>query len=155
MHPDLVREALVTHADQLIRWERGIAVFEEVFGQSVLVTEGDTWQRQRRMLMPAFTPKRVAGYAQLMTDAARSALDAAVPPGQPGAQVAVDVLWTDVAMDVILRTLFSTSAQADAREAAWATQTLGATAYQEMFMPFTLPDWLPLPGKAAKRRAIR
>ncbi|WP_233589816.1 cytochrome P450 [Acidovorax sp. FJL06] len=155
MHPDLVREALITHADQLIRWERGIAVFEQVFGQSVLVTEGATWQRQRRMLMPAFTPKRVAGYAQLMTDAARRALDAAVPPGQPGAQVAVDTLWTDVAMDVILRTLFSTAAQGDAREAAWATQTLGATAYQEMFMPFTLPDWLPLPGKAAKRRAIR
>ncbi|WP_395452948.1 cytochrome P450 [Acidovorax delafieldii] len=155
MHPDLVREALVTHADQLIRWERGIAVFEEVFGQSVLATEGDTWQRQRRMLMPAFTPKRVAGYAQLMTDAARSALDAAVPPGQPGAQVAVDVLWTDVAMDVILRTLFSTSAQADAREAAWATQTLSEAAFREMFMPFTLPDWLPLPGKAAKRGAIR
>lgn len=130
-------------------------VFEEVFGQSVLVTEGATWQRQRRMLMPAFTPKRVAGYAQLMTDAARSALDAAVPPSQSGAQVAVDALWTDVAMDMILRTLFSTSAQADAREAAWATQTLSETAFREMFMPFTLPDWLPLPGKAAKRRAIR
>lgn len=40
MHPELVREALVTHADQLIRWERGMEVFEEVFGQSVLVTEG-------------------------------------------------------------------------------------------------------------------
>ena len=67
----------------------------------------------------------------------------------------VDALWTDVAMDVILRTLFSESAQADARDAAWATQTLSETAFREMFMPFTLPDWLPLPGKAAKRRAIR
>jgi cytochrome P450 len=155
LSPDLVREALVTHADHLIRWERGIAVFEQVFGQSVLVTEGDTWQRQRRMLMPAFTPKRVAGYAQLMTDAARSALDAAVPAGQAEALVAMDTLWTDVAMDVILRTLFSESAKADARDAAWATQTLSETAFREMFMPFTLPDWLPLPGKAAKRRAIK
>ncbi|WP_225584754.1 cytochrome P450 [Acidovorax sp. ACV01] len=155
LSPDLVREALVTHADQLIRWERGIAVFEQVFGQSVLVTEGDTWQRQRRMLMPAFTPKRVAGYAQLMTDAATSALDAAVPAGQAEALVAMDTLWTDVAMDVILRTLFSESAKADARDAAWATQTLSETAFREMFMPFTLPDWLPLPGKAAKRRALK
>jgi cytochrome P450 len=155
MHPDLVREALVTHADKLIRWERGIAVFEQVFGQSVLVTEGDTWQRHRRMLMPAFSPKRVAGYAQLMTDAACRALDAAVPVGQCESLVSMDTLWTDVAMDVILRTLFSESAQADAREAAWATQTLSETAYREMFMPFTLPDWLPLPGKAAKRRALK
>ena len=155
MSPDLVREALVSHADKLIRWERGIAVFEQVFGQSVLVTEGDTWQRQRRMLMPAFSPKRVAGYAQLMTDAALSALDAAVPAGQAQALVPMDTLWTDVAMDVILRTLFSESAKADARDAAWATQTLSEMAFREMFMPFTLPDWLPLPGKAAKRRALR
>ena len=155
MHPDLVREALITHADRLIRWERGMEVFEEVFGQSVLVTEGATWQRQRRMLMPAFTPKRVAGYAQLMTDAARRALDAAVPTGQQRALVPVDALWTDVAMDVILRTLFSESAQSDARDAAWATQTLSETAFREMFMPFTLPNWLPLPGKADKRRALR
>lgn len=155
LSPDLVREAMVTQADQLIRWERGIAVFEQVFGQSVLVTEGQTWQRQRRMLMPAFSPKRVAGYAQLMTDAAQSALDAAVPAGQAEALVSMDTLWTDVAMDVILRTLFSESAKADARDAAWATQTLSAIAFKEMFMPFSLPDWLPLPGKAAKRRALK
>jgi len=155
MSPDLVREALVTHADHLIRWERGIDVFAQVFGQSVLVTEGDTWQRQRRMLMPAFTPRRVAGYAQLMTDAACSALDAAVPAGQAEALVPMDTLWTGVAMDVILRTMFSESAKADARDAAWATQTLSEAAFREMFMPFTLPVWLPLPGHAAKRRALR
>ena len=76
MSPELAREALVNNADHLIRWERGIEVFAQAFGQSVLITEGALWQR--RMLMPAFTPKRVAGYATLMTDAARTALDAAV-----------------------------------------------------------------------------
>ena len=155
MSPDLVREALVTHADRLIRWERGISVFAQVFGQSVLVTEGATWQRQRRMLMPAFSPKRVAGYAALMTDAAAQRLDDAVPSGQAEALVTMDTLWTDVTMDVILRTLFSTSAQADARGASWVTQTLSAIAFDEMFVPFSLPDWLPLPGKARKRRALR
>ena len=155
MSPELVREALVTHAEHLVRWERGIEVFEQVFGQSVLVTEHATWQRQRRMLMPAFAPKRVAGYAQLMTGAAQAALDAAVPAGQAEALVGMEGLWTGVAMDVILRTLFGESAKEDARDAAWATQTLSAAAFSEMFMPFTLPDWLPLPGKAAKRRALR
>jgi cytochrome P450 len=154
MSPKLVREALVTHADKLIRWERGIDVFRQVIGDSVLVTEGDTWQRQRRMLMPAFTPKRVAGYAQLMTEAARTALDHAIPQGRQQALVTMDELWTGVTMDVILRTLFSESAQADAHDAAWASQVLLATGFREMFLPFTLPDWLPLPGKANKRRAL-
>lgn len=153
--PDLVREALIDNADALVRWQRGIEVFEQVFGQSVLVTEGETWQRQRRMLHAAFTPRRVAGYAGLMRDAARGALDAAVPPAEREAVVDMDALWTRVAMDVILRTLFSSEVAADARDASAAVQVLSETAMREMFWPVTLPDWLPLPGKAAKRRALR
>lgn len=154
--PALVRAALVDHADHLIRWERGIEIFEQLMGQSVLVTEGATWQRQRRMLQPAFAPKRVAGYATLMVDAAASALDAALPAGRDEARVDMDALFTGVSMDVILRTLFGATVDpAESRRASAAVQVMSACALREMFWPMTLPDWLPLPGKAAKRRALR
>lgn len=153
--PALVRQVLVDQADRLVRWERGMEIFEQVFGQSVLVTEGDTWQRQRRMLQPAFTPARVAGYAALMREAAEGALDAAVPAGAADAWVDMDALFSGLAMDVIMRTLFSSRAPADALDAAHAVQVLSANAMEEMFWPMSLPDWLPLPGKAAKRRALR
>lgn len=148
--PALVREALVEHADALVRWERGPEVFAELMGQSVLVTEGATWQRQRRMLMQAFTPRRVAGYAALMTGAAVDGL-APVHDGD----VAVDALFSHLTMDVISRTLFGTPIGGDTGAAAHAVQVLSETALAEMFWPVTLPDWLPLPGKAAKRRASR
>lgn len=153
--PELVREALVDQADALVRWERGIEVFEQTFGQSVLVTEGATWHRQRRMLQPAFSPRRVAGYAELMREAAGEALDGAVPAGQAQALVDMDALWARVAIDVIMRTLFSSRAADEALDAAEATQVLSEVALREMFWPATLPDWLPLPGKARKRRALR
>ncbi len=153
--PDLVRAVLVDEADHLVRWQRGIEVFEQVFGQSVLVTEGDTWQRQRRMLQAGFTPRRVAGYAALMVKAASHALDAALPTGTAQAQVDMDALFTHLAMDVILRTLFSAQASAEAADAAEAVQRLSESAMRQMFWPVTLPDWLPLPGKAVKRRSIR
>jgi cytochrome P450 len=154
-HPDLLREALVEHADALIRWERGPAVFAELTGQNVLVTEGATWQRQRRMLMPAFTPKKVAGYAALMTNAARTGLDAVVPAGQEAAETDMALLFSHLAMDVILRTLFGAAAGNDTAATARAVQDISEIGFQEMFWPFTLPDWLPLPGKAAKRQAMR
>jgi cytochrome P450 len=153
--PELVRALLVDHAGQMIRWERGIEVFAQLFGQSVLTTEGATWQRQRRMLAPAFSPKRVAGYAQLMQAAAGPALTAAVPPAQAQALVDMDALFTRVAMDVILRTLFGTQVPGDAHDATQAVKVLSEGAMREMFWPRTLPDWLPLPGKAAKRHAMR
>ena len=148
--PELLRAALVDHADALVRWERGPEVFAELMGQSVLVTEGATWQRQRRMLMQAFTPRRVAGYAALMTEAATAAL-ADVQDGE----VAMDALFSHLTMDVISRTLFSTPIGNDTAAAAHAVQVLSETALAEMFWPVTLPDWLPLPGKAAKRGAHR
>ena len=148
--PELLREVMVEHADALIRWQRGPEVFAELMGQSVLVTEGATWQRQRRMLMQAFTPRRVAGYAALMTEAAVAGL-ARVADGE----VAMDGLYSHLTMDVISRTLFGTPIGGDTAAAAQAVQVLSETALAEMFWPFTLPDWLPLPGKAAKRRAQR
>lgn len=153
--PALVRAALVEQAEHLVRWERGIEIFEQAFGQSVLVTEGATWQRQRRMLMPGFTPRRVQGYAALMTAAARSVLDAAVPAGAQEAELDVAALMTRLTMDVILRTLFSRPDQGESRDAARATQVLSHSAMREMFWPVTLPDWLPLPGKRAKRWGLR
>lgn len=148
--PALLREVMVEHADALVRWERGPEVFAELMGQSVLVTEGPTWQRQRRMLMQAFTPKRVAGYAALMTEAAAGGL-ARVRDGE----VAMDGLYSHLTMDVISRTLFSAPIGDDTAAAADAVQVLSEMALREMFWPLTLPDWLPLPGKAAKRRAHR
>ena len=59
--PRRPRAPALSQADHLIRWERGIRIFEQDFGQSVLVTEGSAWQRQRRMLMPGFTPAGSTG----------------------------------------------------------------------------------------------
>jgi cytochrome P450 len=66
----------------------------------------------------------------------------------------MDGLWSEATMDVILRVLFSHPAEGDAQRAADANRTLGETGFREMFMPMTLPDWLPLPGKRAKRTAL-
>jgi cytochrome P450 len=147
---ELVRQVMVDHADALIRWERGPEVFADGLGQSVLVTEGAVWQRQRRMLMQAFTPKRVSGYVTHMLEAATLGLSAL----QTG-EVVMDGLFSHLAMDVISRTLFSAPISGDTRAAADAVQVLSETALREMFWPMTLPDWLPLPGKVAKRQARR
>ncbi|MCE2970509.1 MAG: cytochrome P450 [Burkholderiales bacterium] len=154
-HPDLLREAMVDNADALIRWERGPEVFAELVGQSVLVTEGTLWERQRRMLMPAFAPKRVAGYAALMAEAAIAGLDTALPPSQSQADVEMDDLFSRLTMDAIHRTLFGAPLPDDSGTAIQALRIASETGFREMFWPTTLPDWLPLPGKAAKRRALR
>jgi len=91
----------------------------------------------------------------LMREAAANALDEAVPRAAAEADVDMGDMFSRLAMDVIMRTLFNSSAPGDARDAAHAVRVVSECAMHEMFWPMTLPDWLPLPGKAAKRKAMR
>lgn len=150
-HPELIRQALVEHSKNIVRWERGIEVFEQVHGQSVLVTEGETWQRQRRMLQPGFGPKRMAGYARRMVAAASHALDSL--PDRNDQVLDFEHAMTLLTMDVIMRTLFSSDAHQDALVAEQAVGVITRVGMEEMFWAFTLPDWMP--HKSRKRWAKR
>jgi cytochrome P450 len=148
-HPDLIRQLLVDNSDALIRWERGIEVFSNIHGQSVLVTEGEQWKRQRRMLQPGFSTKRMGSYCALMATAMQDALNALE-------QLAVVNLdfnhWAhQLTMDVIFQTLFSCTDTPRRDQAIAAVATLSQVGMQEMFSPMNAPDWMP--HKTKKRHA--
>lgn len=151
-HPEWVRQVLVDQADALIRWERATDVFSVSMGQSVLVTEGAQWQRQRRMLQPGFTPKRVAGYATLMASATSDALNT-LALRQSEQNVDMDALMTTMTLDVILRALFGVHQVPDARPLSEAIQTLSHSGLSELFKPFSWPLWMPLPSVRKVRHA--
>lgn len=151
MHPDQIREVLVEKNDAFIRYERHMDVLREVHGQSLLISEGDIWKQQRRTLLPGFSPKRFDGYARQMAEAASGALDGLARHG--GKPFDFEHAMNMLAMDVILRTMFSSSVAADTKAIEQAVRYLSQTAYEDMFYPFSLPDWLPLPGKRTKRQA--
>ena len=149
MHPDQIREVLVDKASSFIRYERHMDVLGQLHGQSVLITEGDVWRKQRRTLQPGFSPKRFEGYARQMTESASGVLEQ-LPGGEP---IDFEHAMNMLAINVILRTMFSATTPADTAGIEHAVRVLSQTAYREMFQPVSLPDWLPLPAKRAKRQA--
>jgi cytochrome P450 len=149
-HPDHVREALVHSHEALIRWERGIAVFAEAHGQSVIVAEGETWKQLRKLMQPGFAPKRVEAFVPLMTSACEEALSSW--PGEAQFDIDFEAAMTSLTMDVILRSLFSSRSGEESRAAAAAVHQISIEGQSEMFWPASLPDWLP--WKGAKRRAL-
>ncbi|NRF70225.1 cytochrome P450 [Aquincola sp. S2] len=151
-HPELVREVLVEKGASFIRWRRAMEVFSRAHGQSVLITEGTPWQRQRRMLQPVFAPKRFEAYAQQMAATGAAGLDALVIA--PDGRLDFEQAMTRLTMDVILRTMFGSHAPADAAAVGDAVRVLGHAAMREMFLPFAVPQWVPLPWRRASRRAL-
>jgi cytochrome P450 len=80
-HPDGVRQVL-TNPQVFSRRTAGFEVLTEMLGEGLLTSDGDLWKRQRRTLQPLFTPRRVAGYTDLMTaEAERVAADRSISPG--------------------------------------------------------------------------
>ena len=159
MHPDQIRETLVDKARSFIRYEQHIKVMRQLHGDSVMITEGETWQRQRRTLLPAFSPKRFEAYAAQVTAAAEHAFQSLPPESGNAAGAAVDVdvehTMNMLAMDIILRTMFGSKVEDDTAGIEEAIRTVAAIGYAEMYLPFAVPVWAPLPRQAAKRKALR
>lgn len=149
--PDLLRELLVDHNGSLVRWNHQMKVFSKDHGQSVLTTDKEVWQRQRRMLQPSFSARCVQSYSDLMVDAvAHTIEELAVPESQTAEFEKMMGLLT---MSVIVKTLFGNTSAAENAAAERSVQILTRVHMEEALRPFVLPDWLPLPGSARKRRA--
>ncbi len=155
--PEAARQILVDHQSDFSREARLLKVFESFQGRNVLTTEGPDWERQRRILAPGFSPKRISGYVGLMSAALNDCVGEELPlePGR-SATVDVDVLMTRITMDVILRTLFShATTRAEASGVSLAIRALTRQSMREVFWAFIPPKWLPYPGRAAKLEHAR
>lgn len=155
--PEAVRKVLVDHHDDFEREARLLRIFESFQGRNVLTTEGADWERQRRLLTPAFSPKRMGGYMDLMQAAINNCVREELPtdPGQH-ASIDVDAFTTRITMDVILRTLFShASSREETHQASLAIRALSRQSMREVYWALIPPDWFPYPGRAAKFRHLQ
>ena len=154
--PEAARQVLVNHQDDFAKDERTLDVMQSVHGANVITTEGAVWERQRRMLAPAFAPKRIAACAASMAAAADECASRELP-AEAGASAVVDVdgLTTRITMDVILRALFSYRYRPEeAAAASTAVRALSRQLMREFFWPLRPVAWLPYPGRAEKARNL-
>jgi len=80
---------------------------EPLIGDSIFVSSGETWRRQRRMVAPAFGNLQLAAAFSAMegaVDDREAALDEAAASGEP---VSIDLVMSWLTADVICRTVFS------------------------------------------------
>lgn len=149
--PELLRELLVDHNGSLVRWDHLMKVFSKDHGQSVLTTDKEVWQRQRRMLLPSFSARCIQGYSDLMVDAAIHTIDEVTAPESQIAEF--EQLMGLLTMSVIVKTLFGSTSAEENASAERSVQIITTVHMDEALRPFVLPDWVPMPGSARKRRA--
>lgn len=115
--PALVRDVVTDPLDIFPKSDLMVGALAPLVGDSIFVTSGDAWRRQRAMIDPAFTHMRInRAFASMQSaiDDYEQRLDLLAVSGEP---FSLDLAMSHLTADIICRTVFSTSLHSDtARE---------------------------------------
>jgi cytochrome P450 len=150
-HPDLIRDVLVTHRQSFPKLERHCRTIRGFSGNSLFVSEGEHWLRQRRLLQPAFHSGRFDGYAQATVEHAQRMLRG----WSASAEFDLVPAMQQLALVSIGQALFSVDLSDRAELYGRVLRVHSETLRDEFRSAFVLPDWLPTAAKRRKRWARR
>lgn len=100
--PDLVEEVLKARPADFPKSGRVEAGLRPLLGRSVFLTNGTAWERQRRIIDPAFGAATLSDRFPAILGAAQDAI-----AGAPHGVVDIEPIASKMAADVIFRSLFS------------------------------------------------
>jgi cytochrome P450 len=141
--PDDARQVLATDNG---RYDKEVPAFEEfrwVMGEGLITSEGDRWRRDRRIVAPLFTRKRIASYVREMRAAAERIM-AAWPPD--GGEVDLDWAGRHFALDVLGRVVFGADVEPVAEMLAATIPVLSEFATRRALSVVRVPASWPLPS---------
>lgn len=104
-HPDHVRHVLVTHHQN---YTKGIGI-ERVgilLGNGIMVSEGEVWRRQRKLIQPAFHPSVIAGMVAHIRDANLRLRDKWIASARRSEAINLTQDMSDVTLHIVLRAIF-------------------------------------------------
>ncbi len=154
--PALIKEVLTQNPDAFPKSDRIGAGLRPLLGNSVFLTNGETWQRQRRIIDPAFAGGRLRDtYPGIL--AAADAGVARLAEQADGTPVEIEAVTSHIAADVIFRTLFSIPIEDETAQEVFAA----FRAYQRTQPILNLaafirgPSWMPRFFRSETRSTAR
>lgn len=155
-HPDQIEALLTRHWASFIRFRKLTEAVRQWNGDSLLLAEGEEWRERRRKVLAAFQMKRLPVYGAVAVDHAGRLADrfAEQVSGERALTIETDAVMARLTLDIAAGTLFGAAPPENGDEVETALQILSDTAFRESTSPILLPDWLPLPAKRRKLRAM-
>jgi cytochrome P450 len=154
--PALVEEVLKTNPDDFPKSDRIREGLAPLLGNSVFITNGETWKRQRRIIDPAFEGGRIKDTFPAMWDAGVAAVER-LKARADGAPIEIEAETSEAAADVIFRTLFSIPIDHDVARATFAKFKAHQRAQPVLNLGalLPLPRWVPRFHSRETKRTAR
>ena len=148
-HPDLIEDVLTAHARRTTKTAL-LNMLRPILGEGLLLSEGDTWLRQRRLIQPAFHRQRIAAYGEVMAGYAERAMQG----WKDGETRDVHADMMAVTQAIVAKTLFDADVSDDAWDVGQALHVLTEDFSRRRTRLFELPGWIPTPARRRNRAAI-
>jgi len=154
-HPRLIEQALIKQSDVFVKTYHpkkpiGLAL---VLGQGLITSQGDVWQRQRRLMQPIFQRSNITTLLPQIVTAGSNMLDRWQKLGE-GAEVNLSGEMMQLTLEVITQTMFSASVLNKIEHISPSLDTLLRYATKTLLNPLTLPLYVPTPANQKFKQAL-
>jgi cytochrome P450 len=145
-HPDHIWQVLVRDGTKYTKAHTAFERIKRFLGDGLLTTDGSKWRRQRRMVNPAFTKKRLAGYAEAMVSESLKCRD----EWRPGEERDISREMMELTLRIVCRTLFDHDVGGQTDDVAIAMDAFR----DHIGRPDLLPSWFPSPDRKRAMAAV-
>jgi cytochrome P450 len=146
---DLAHQVLVTDADA-VKKSAGLKFMEPLLGDGLLTAEFDNHKRNRKLLAPAFAPKRTLTYGATMVDETLRQ----VATWRAGTEIDLAEEMMEMTLAIAGKTLFGADVRGDAATVAIALEMGMKAQLANLTSPIRLGYEWPLPRHRKMRKAV-
>ena len=129
----------------------GLQSLMPLLGDGLLTAEGASHKQNRKLLAPAFAPKRLAGYGQVMVDETR----AQIARWTAGETIDLAREMMELTLSIAGKTMFSADVRGDATNVSRGLELAMQSMVGNTTSPIRLGYRWPLPRHLRMRRAVK
>ncbi|WP_436910016.1 cytochrome P450 [Halosimplex marinum] len=148
--PTDVERVLVSEAGAYRKPDFQNDALGDLLGDGLLLSEGDTWERQRDLANPAFRMSRLMGMADRVAGHAESMVDS----WEPGQTIDAESEMARVTLHVILDLMMGVELSEDRVDTVQAQLDPLGRRFEPDPLRFAMPDWVPMPGDEEFESAV-
>ncbi|WP_277541550.1 cytochrome P450 [Haloarcula laminariae] len=148
--PAAIERVLVSEADRFRKPDFQGDALGDLLGDGLLLSEGDTWEKQRQLANPAFSMRRLAGMADRITGHAEDRLAG----WADGDVVNAERVMTRTTLDVILDLMMGVELSEQRVETIEEQLMPLGQRFEPDPLRFAAPEWMPMPDDAEFDAAV-
>jgi cytochrome P450 len=147
--PEYIESVLVTQNNNFVK-SKDYRAMRRVLGNGLLLSEGEFWRRQRKLIQPAFHQERIAAYADIMTGHTQRMLAS----WSDGQTLDIHEAMMHLTLGIVAKTLFDADVSREAEDVDAALSILMGKFLRQAGLALLLPAWIPLPTSQLLKRAV-